>query len=316
LFLGFSAFLEKFCTGVLPRIFLEQNAVPAALILNRINNCQLRPALNADMCYFWTGSGIYMNLRCKRSRLLTLVAIFSASLCACRAASFSTNPIADAFVATGPTENLSGDNFGAAGALAVAAPGLAQGEFQTVMKFDLSGALGSFNAQFGAGQWTVQSVTLQLTSSSHSNAIFNNIAAGNFNVSLMQNNSWVEGTGTGGIPTTDGISFNSLQSAYINNATDQALGTFSFPGGSTGVNGYSLDLSSDVISDLVGGDDLSLRLFAADTSVSYLFSSRNAGGTVEPDLVITADAVPEPGTLALGVSGLAMVAIRLRRRRS
>jgi hypothetical protein len=257
-----------------------------------------------------------MYLRFKLSWLPTLAAITSASLCACGASSFSTNPVADAFVATGPTGNLSADNFGAAGALALAAPGLPQGEFQTVIKFDLSGAVSSFNAQFGVGQWTVQSVKLQLTSSPHNNAIFNNIAAGKFNVSLMQNNSWVEGTGTGGIPTMDGISFNSLQSTYINNATDQALGTFSFPGGSSGVNSYALGLTSGVVTDLVGGDDLSLRLYAADTSVSYLFSSRNAGGSLEPDLIISAAAAPEPGTLALGVLGLAALAIGRRTRRS
>ena len=240
-------------------------------------------------------------------RLLTALAgIILASICAADAGTFSTNAFSDAFAATGPTGNLSGDNFGGAGALAIAAPGLPQGEFQTVLQFNLSGAFNSFNAQYGVGQWSIQSVTLQLTSSPHNNAIFNNIAAGQFGVSLMQNNSWVEGTGTGGIPTTDGISFNSLESTYINNASDQALGTFNFPGGSTGANDYALNLSSGVIGDVSSGADMSLRLFAADNSLSYLFSARGAGASIAPELIITAT-VPEPGTIALGVLGLALV---------
>jgi hypothetical protein len=241
----------------------------------------------------------------------TGAAIFLALSSAAQTATFSVNPSADAFVATGATGNLSGDNFGAAGALALSAPGLPQGEFQTVMRFNLASAFNSFNTEFGAGQWAIQSVTLQLTSSPHNNAIFNNIAAGQFGISLMQNNSWVEGTGTGGIPTTDGISYNTLTSTYINNATDQALGTFNFPGGSSGANSYSLNLSSSLIDDILNGDPLSLRLFAADSSVSYLFSSRSATG-LAPDLIITV--VPEPGSVAVGLVGLGVFAVWKHRR--
>src|SRR3954462_9761846 len=80
-------------------------------------------------------------------------------------ASFSVQPFADAFVTPGASGSLSTSNFGAAGSLAIAAPGLAQGEFQSVLKFNLSAAQSSFNSQFGVGQWAIQSVTLQLTSS-------------------------------------------------------------------------------------------------------------------------------------------------------
>lgn len=214
-----------------------------------------------------------------------------------------TNSIADAFVTTGATGSLSTSNFGAAGALAVAAPGLPQGEFQTVLKFQLSGVKSSLDATYGTGAWTIESVTLQLSASPHNNNIFNNVAAGHFNVSLMQNSSWVEGTGTGGIPTSDGISFSTLQSTYINNAADQALGTFSFSGGTSGTADYSLELSSGLVSDLLQGNTASLRLYAADDVVSYLFSSRQGGATVAPELII--DVVPEPGSAALCGLGLA-----------
>ena len=238
--------------------------------------------------------------------VLAAVVALTAAVCIGQPASFTVLPNADAFVTPGTSGSLSSSNFGAAGSLAIAAPGLPEGEFQSVLRFDLSAAETSFNSQFGAGQWTIQSVTLQLTSSPHNNAIFNNIAAGQFGVSLMQNNLWVEGTGTGGIPSSDGISFNSLQSTYINNATDQPLGTFSFPGGSSGQNNYQLTLSSGLANDVTSGGALSLRLFAADNQVSYLFTSRS-GSSGKPDLVVQAVAVPEPSTITLCTLALGLL---------
>jgi len=226
------------------------------------------------------------------------------------AASTSTIAISDAFVATGPTGNLSDNNYGGGGALALAAPGLPNGEFQSVIKFGFSGVRNSFDAQFGAGGWSVQSVSLQLSSSPHSNPVYNDIAPGLFGVSLMQNNSWIEGTGNASNPAADGISYSSLQSTFINNAADRALGTFSFPGGTSGLNSYALDLSPDLTTDILGGSDVSLRLFAADNSVSYLFSSR-AQASGQPQLVITA--VPEPGTVALLSLAFGLFLWRVRR---
>lgn len=227
------------------------------------------------------------------------------------AASFSTGATADAFVAFGPSGNLANNNYGGGNALTLAAPGLTNGEFQSVIKFDLSGALNAFNAQYGAGNWSIQSVSLQLTSSTHGNPIYNDIVAGQFGVSLMQNNSWLEGTGNASNPANNGITFNSLQTVFINNSTDQALGTFSFPGGSNGANSYGLNLSSGLTSDILTGSNLSLRLFAADNQVSYLFNARTATpASSGPQLIITV--VPEPGTLAL--SGLALVVMLSGRR--
>jgi hypothetical protein len=194
--------------------------------------------------------------------------------------------------------------------LAVAASGLPNGEFQSVMKFGFSGVRNSFDAQFGAGGWSVQSVSLQLSSSPHSNPLYNEIAPGFFGVSLMQNNSWLEGTGNASNPAANGISYNSLQSTFVNSAIDRALGTFNFPGGTSGLNSYALDLSPDLTSDILGGSDVSLRLFAADNSVSYLFSSR-AQASGQPQLVITA--VPEPSTLALLAVASGLLLWRVRR---
>ena len=102
-------------------------------------------------------------------------------------ATVTLNPAADAFVTAGPTGNLSGNNYGAAGALSVAASGLAKGEFQSVLRFDLSGAKTSFNSQFGAGQWSIQSITLSLTATAPNNAIFNASAAGQTLIGSINN---------------------------------------------------------------------------------------------------------------------------------
>ena len=117
--------------------------------------------------------------------ITTLLFLIAASLAA-RAASFSTNPTADAFVTTGPSGNLVGNNYGAAGALALSAPGLPQGELQSVLQFNLGGALSSFNSTFGVGQWSIQSVTLLLTAAPANNTIFNPSSAGVFGISCCK----------------------------------------------------------------------------------------------------------------------------------
>jgi hypothetical protein len=229
-----------------------------------------------------------------------------------QAATFSLNPIADAFVTTGPTGNLSANNYGSAGALAIAAPGLARGEFQSVLQFDLSAARASFDSQFGAGDWSIQSITLSLTAAPPNNSIFNPSAAGLFNVSWMQNNSWVEGTGTPQAPTTTGITFSSLPSFL--SGGDEGLGTFGFGGATNGTAAYSLALTSGFSGDVLGGGIASFRLFAEDTSVSYLFNSRSFG-TVSARPLLTIVAVPEPAAISLLAFGAILLAGKCRRGR-
>ena len=241
---------------------------------------------------------------------LILLAVASAPLAA-RSASFGANPITDAFVTTGPTGNLSGSNYGGAGAVSLSAPGLPQGEFQSVLRFDLSGAVAAFNAVFGAGQWNVQSVALQLTATTNSHPIFNTPAAGQFEISWMQNDSWVEGTGTPVSPGATGITFTSLQSTFIG-AGDEALGTFAFDGSTSGSFSYSLGLSPGLVADVLAGSILGVRLFAEDGSASGVFYSRSFGTTAFRPL-LTVVAVPEPDPLALAALGLVLVGVWRRR---
>ncbi len=224
------------------------------------------------------------------------------------AATFTLNPSADAFV----SGNHGTNNFGGAGALSVAASGLAQGEFQSVLQFGLAGAKSSFDAQFGAGQWTIQSISLQLTATFPNNAIFNASAAGQFTLSWMQNDGWTEGSGTPQAPTTTGITFSSL-SNFVSGA-DENLGTFSFNGATNGNSIYTLSLTPSFSADVLAGSTVSLRMFAADASISYLSDSRSFGtASARPLLSVTA--VPEPGCLAFAAVSAAMLAYRHVRRR-
>jgi hypothetical protein len=233
---------------------------------------------------------------------------------AAHALSFPTNPTRDAFVTTGPSGNLVGNNYGGAGSVSVAAPGLPQGEFQSVLQFDLADAAAAFDVAFGAGQWTIQSVTLQLTAANPNNAIFNTPAAGQVAVSWMQNDAWTEGTGNPSAPGASGITFTSLQTTFIG-AGDQSLGAFAFSGATSGAFSHALPLTTGLAADVLAGSLASLRLFAGDTSVSALFHSRSFA-TTENRPLLTVVAVPEPDPLALSAFGLALLAARRRIPRS
>jgi hypothetical protein len=227
------------------------------------------------------------------------------------AASSSLNPSADTFVTTGPTGNLSNNNYGGAGALSIAAPNLSQGEFQSVLQFNLSSVKSAFDSQFGVGQWSIQSISLQLTATAPNNAIFNASAAGQFSISWMQNDSWIEGSGTPQAPTTTGITFSTLNT-FLSPA-DEALGTFSFNGATSGNSIYTLGLTPLFSADVLTGNTVSFRMFATDTSVSGVFDSRSFGtASARPLLTITA--VPEPGSIALGFMALYFLSHRTRSR--
>jgi PEP-CTERM motif-containing protein len=246
-----------------------------------------------------------------RPAALLLVTLAFVSTAA-HGAAFASIPTRDAFVATGPTGNLSGNNYGGGGGVSVSAPGLPQGEFQSVLQFDLAAAAASFDTTFGAGQWSLSSATLTLTATAANNAIFNAPAAGQLAISWMQNDSWLEGSGTPGSPGGTGITYTTLQSTFIG-AGDQSLGTFAFTGATSGAFPYALGLSSGLVADALAGSALSVRLFAADAAVSGVFNSRSFV-TVANRPVLTLVAVPEPDSLALGAFGLSLLAAARRAR--
>jgi hypothetical protein len=240
----------------------------------------------------------------------TGLALFAISVTSGSATTISSNPVADAFVTPGSDGSLGNNNYGAAGNLSAEASGKPQGEFQSVLRFDTAAAKSAFDAQFGVGQWSVSSVTLQLTSAPLNNVIFNTPTAGNFTISWMQNDTWVEGTGTPSVPTADGITWNTLPTFL--GAGDQNIGTFAYNGATSGATTYTLTLTSGFTADLLAGNLVSFRILSADSNISYLFNSRNFNtASSRPLLSIT---VPEPSSCVLVLAGLPLLIQRLRRR--
>jgi hypothetical protein len=249
--------------------------------------------------------------------LFAATPILFLSVCtAASAAPFTVNlnPSADAFVSS----NSSSLNFGGAGALEVSGSASSLGAYESVLLFAESTAKTAFDAQFGAGDWTVTGINLKLTAATTNSSLFNAQSSGTLAATWMQNNTWTEGTGTPMSPTTNGITGATLPSFL--GAGDQSLGSLFFDSSLSGASGtsatYPLLLSSGILNDISAGNLSSMELAPADANVSYLVNSRSFPTTsFRPVLSITATAVPEPGTLALATVGSLGVIGCLRRRR-
>jgi hypothetical protein len=227
----------------------------------------------------------------------------------------SITPSADAFLSAANPDT----NYGGAGALGVAAAGLPRGEFASLLRFDLAPARASFDALYGTGAWSIQAVTLTLTAASPNNALFNGNGAGPggtnvnfaglFALRWLQNDAWLEGTGTPSSTSAAGITFNGLP-ALLGGA-DEALGVFAFAGGTTGSAAYNLALTPSFTADAAAGQEVTFFAQPADSGVALLVSSRTGSILSRPTLTVTA--LPEPGTAALTLLGVLSWAHRRRR---
>ncbi len=239
--------------------------------------------------------------------LAVCLLVFGAATTRAASLTVNLNPSADAFVSA----NNPNSNYGGAGALEVSGSASSNGAFESVLLFATSAAKSSFDAQFGAGNWSVTGINLQLTSASVNNPLFNAQSSGTLAATWMQNNTWVEGTGTPASPTTNGITAATLPSFL--GANDQSLGSFFFNSSLSGASGvsatYALTPSSGILNDIAAGNVTSMELAPADANVSYLVNSRSFVTTsFRPVLTITA-AVPEPSTLTLGAAGIILFLI-------
>jgi hypothetical protein len=239
-----------------------------------------------------------------------------------QAAIVSVEPTEDTFVTSGSADANAGSpdaNYGAAGAMMISGSSGAKGQMQSLMKFNVASAKASFDSTFGAGHWTVNGITLRLGTSSGvqgaqpMNAIFNPINTGLFKVDWMSSDAWAEGTGTPQLPTTDGVTYNTLGS-FLSGA-DRTVGTFTYtPAGDNTNATYTLTLDAGLTADVAAGGDVSLRGYAGDATVGYLFNTRLIGTTtLRPLLSVSAIALPEPGTAML-LAGAALLGLMHRRR--
>jgi hypothetical protein len=208
----------------------------------------------------------------------------------------TTGPVADAFVTTGPSDGPLGDwNYGGGGALAIAGADATRsgvtpaqrGTFESYLQFNVTQAQQTFNTAFGAGNWKVGSVSLQVTQTPPNNTIFNNQNSGTFSIDWIANDSWVEGTGTPMLPTMDGITYNTRPSGEV-----ESEGTaFSYVNPSTTVT-YTLGVGSLLATDIETDTFTSLHMYAtdeADSTMSFTFNSRSfTTPSSRPVLTITA----------------------------
>lgn len=250
-----------------------------------------------------------------------MVSATSVAAALAQTTSAPTGPSADAFV----TSSQPNSNFGGAGALSLSPSSSNKGEFDSLIRFDTTAARNLFNTMYGAGNWTIQSMSLSLSSSTPSNTIFPGSdaaggpknAAGNFTVEWMfDGDAWTEGSGSPAAPGSTGVTFSNQPPVR---AEDQLLGTLSFTGGNSGTIAYSLSSSSGVQADVsdAAASTLNLRFRAVSTSnIAYTFGSRGGGGGggggSPPQLTITA--VPEPA-IAGAVGAFAMLSSMAGRRR-
>jgi|GEM_PF-3065403 len=189
-----------------------------------------------------------------------------------------------------------GNNFGSSGSMSVASATAPQqkGEFDTLLKYDLSSLTG----------YTVTSLTLTVNLSKGNtggNSIFYTTGnAGNFDISWFSS-SWNEGvdgphTGT----YTGGITYNSLR-AMLTTAPANYLETFYFDN-IAGSHLLTLNITgsnySNLLSAISAGDTITLLLTpSAGSNTDF-----NITGNNNAYLTITAT-IPEPVTLLILAAG-------------
>ncbi len=248
------------------------------------------------------------------------------------AAVVTLQSFADTFVTAGSVATGAGNpdaNYGGAGAVQISGASTSKGAMQALLKFDLGSAKTTFDTTFGAGNWLINSITLQLGTNfgtqgiQPNNPIFNAVNTGLFKIDWQANDSWGgEGAGNPGSPffpsnpPTDGVTWNSI--ALLLGASDENVGTFTYlPVGNTNppsipAASYALGLTPGFLADAIAGNVVSLRGYAGDNTVSYLFNAHSFGSN-SPTLVVNAVAVPEPAVLGLLGAGVAFLTLRRRR---
>jgi hypothetical protein len=213
---------------------------------------------------------------------------------------------ADTYVSSGqPTSN-----FGTMGAMEIAVPTTSQNRTEeSLFRFNAASIESAFNADYGAGNWAIASITLSLFSNFSSagqqpgNSSFNKIAAGGFEFDWLSNDSWSE----------TGITWNTLSTVLpgTGNNTLASLGDFYWSADGSTSQSWTLNLDPNLVSDIGSGGEVTIfGQPTAGSTVGYLFNTLNNSPAY---LNVTADVVaaPEPSSLALMACGVAgLVAVR------
>ncbi len=179
----------------------------------------------------------------------------------------------DTFVTSGPEGDFAGNNYGGAGALAVAAAGSLNGPFSAVIRFDASAAKAAFDAAYGPGGWRLEAAALQLTLTPAVNPIFNPTVPGAVDAHWIADDSWVEGTGNPNSPSTFGLAWNGLAALL---ETAEPAGRLDFQDAVVGVPAdYSLIIRGGLAADVAAGGPVGFAFTAGDSEVAVVFNSRS-----------------------------------------
>ncbi len=185
-----------------------------------------------------------------------------------------------------------------------------------LMEFNSASIASQLNSTYGVGGWEITGVSVSLASNFATknvypnNNVFNEIEPGNFTLSWLSNNGWVVGQ-------SGGVTWNNLPN-YLpgaNSNKEEAEGTFNWAANGVGsLTGYALTPTSDLLSDIEGGDFVSFIGTPADNEVGYLSDTPTQGNPAQ--LVVTAVAVPEPRSAGLILTALGITALGRWRRAS
>ena len=161
----------------------------------------------------------------------------------------------------------------------------------------------AFDAQFGADNWAITSVSLSLSTNyaaagvQPNNPDFNTIAAGYFTLNVLGSN-----------PDITTLTWNLLQTD-LGVTTVSPVGTFYWPATQSLLSQYvpyQLNLTTELINAITSGTVTVLGL-PADSNVGYLFNTNTKG--TPPYLMITADSLTSSTGPVLSLATLADNAI-------
>lgn len=243
----------------------------------------------------------------KRNRTLPIVLIvFVLASFVTRAAVFTNSVSADSFVrASAPTSNYGGSGANAiSGTTATNSSGVANGAFDTFIRFNTASMVTNLNALYGSNSWAITNVTLQVMEvGAPNNALFNR-GKGAFEIRWITNDNWIEGTGSPGAPSTTGIVYTN-EPGLLNAATDVSLGTYT-NAGVDGIELFALPLATSMINDIESGGEVGFFMTAVDSNIGFTFSARISTPTTNrPFLMVSA--VPKPTIAAATFSGADLV---------
>lgn len=194
-----------------------------------------------------------------------------------------------------------------------------------VLRFNLGGIVDGLNTSYGAGNWTVDNLTLSFASS---NARQNNsrfgVGSGSFDIYWVGNDNWAQSTGTVANKQLNPSYASTAASLLAWSGTQALLGSETFTRvGTTGYVSlsYTLANAASFVQDIVGASaasNASASLYLMGTSdtlgmIIFTGGQSQALPTLSFDVVSVSAPVPEPQAWVLLAGGLGLLAF-LRRR--